>query len=79
MGRHINHHKSSRNFTIAHAGLLAGVALADTPKVQSLDNALRRLDGRDKAGSVKSTSAWKMGSVFEHLAQRINMSLDGFP
>jgi Protein of unknown function (DUF1569) len=72
-----------RNFIIAHAGLLTGlatqIALADMPKVQSLDEALRWLDRLDKAVSVKSTSAWTMGAVFEHLAQSIDMSLDGFP
>lgn len=68
-----------RNFIIAHSALLAGVAQADTPKVQSLDEALRWLDRLDKAASVKSATAWKMGAVFEHLAQSIDMSLDGFP
>lgn len=68
-----------RNFIISHSGLLTGFALADAPKVQSLDEALRWLDRLDKAASVKSTSGWKMGAVFEHLAQSIDMSLDGFP
>ena len=68
-----------RNFIIAHSGLVAGIALADIPKVQLLDDALRWLDGLDKAASVKSATAWKMGAVFEHLAQSIDMSLDGFP
>lgn len=64
---------------IAHSSLLTGFAFADTPKVQSLDGALLWLDPLDKAASVKSTTAWKMGAVFEHLAQSIDMSLDGFP
>ena len=53
--------------------------MADTPKVQSLGDVLRWLDGLDKAAGVKSTTSWKMGAVFEHLAQSIGMSLDGFP
>ena len=53
--------------------------MADTPKVQSLDDALRWLDRLDKAASVTSSTAWKMQAVFEHLAQSIEMSLDGFP
>lgn len=68
-----------RNFIIAHSSLLTGFALAGTTRVQSLDDALRWLDGLEKAGSVKSATAWKMGAVFEHLAQSIDMSLDGFP
>lgn len=53
--------------------------MADTPKVQSLDDALRWLDRLEKAARVASTSTWKMEAVFEHLAQSIEMSLDGFP
>lgn len=56
--------------------------MASTPnntKVQSLDAALRWLDQLDGATSVRSTTGWKMQAVFEHLAQSIEMSLDGFP
>jgi hypothetical protein len=64
---------------ISQAGTLSSFAMADTPKVQSLDDALRWLDKLEKAASVKSTTVWKMGAVFEHLAQSIDMSMDGFP
>ena len=53
--------------------------MADTPKVQSLDDVLRWLDRLDRASAVRSTNAWKMRAVLEHLAQSIEMSLDGFP
>lgn len=53
--------------------------MADLPKVQSLDDALRWLDKLDRAGSVHATGAWPMGAVLEHLAQSIEMSMDGFP
>lgn len=53
--------------------------MADTPKVQSLDDVLHWLDRLDKASSVRSTNAWTMEAVLEHLAQSIEMSLDGFP
>ncbi len=53
--------------------------MADAPKVQSMDDALRWLDRLDKAARVESSTAWKMGAVLEHLAQSIEMSLDGFP
>jgi len=33
----------------------------------------------DKAASVKTTGQWPMVSVLEHLAQCIEVSLDGFP
>lgn len=68
-----------RNFISIPVGLLTGAAMADLPKVQSLDDAMRWLDRLDKAASVQSTTAWKMGAVLEHLAQSIEMSLDGFP
>jgi hypothetical protein len=59
--------------------LATGFTMADTPKVQSLDEALRWLDRLDKSASVKSSTAWKMSGVLEHLAQSIEMSVDGFP
>ncbi|MEY2952703.1 MAG: hypothetical protein RLZZ401_790 [Pseudomonadota bacterium] len=71
--------------TLSNAGLLAStlsvapLALADSPKVQSLDDALRWLDRLGKAGKVSSNTGWKMGAVLEHLSQSIEMSMDGFP
>lgn len=53
--------------------------MADTPKVQSLDDVLRWLDRVDRATQVRSTNAWTMRAVLEHLAQSIEMSMDGFP
>jgi hypothetical protein len=53
--------------------------MADLPKVQSLDESLRWLDRIEKAPSVKAIGAWPMGAVLEHLAQSIEMSMDGFP
>lgn len=53
--------------------------MADTPKVQSLEEVLRWLDRLDRATQVRSTTDWKMRAVLEHLAQSIEMSLDGFP
>ena len=53
--------------------------MADTPKVESLTDALQWLDRLDKAKAVRSTTEWKIGAVFEHLAQSIEMSMDGFP
>lgn len=53
--------------------------MADTPKVQSLDDVMRWLDTLDRATQVKSSTAWKMGAVLEHMAQSVDMSMDGFP
>jgi len=53
--------------------------MADTPKVQSLDDVLRWLDRLEHAAQVQSTNAWKMSAVLEHMAQSVDMSMDGFP
>ena len=53
--------------------------MADTPKVQSLDDVMRWLDRLERATQVQSTNAWAMSAVLEHMAQSVDMSLDGFP
>jgi hypothetical protein len=53
--------------------------MADTPKVQSLNEVLQWLDRLDNAKDVKSTTDWKMSAVLEHMAQSVDMSMDGFP
>lgn len=53
--------------------------MADMPKVQTLDDALHWLDKLGTASEVRSTNAWKMRAVLEHLAQSIEMSIDGYP
>ncbi len=52
--------------------------MADTPKVQSLSDALRWLDKLDKASKLTMTGKWPVVAVLEHLSQSIEMSLDGF-
>lgn len=68
-----------RKFLLTTSMLLPVSALADSPKVQTLDDALHWLDRLDQAATVRSTTDWKMQAVLEHLAQSIEMSLDGFP
>ena len=53
--------------------------MADVPKVQSLDDSLRWLDRLEGASGVKAMGAWPMAAVLEHLAQSIEMSMDGYP
>ncbi len=53
--------------------------MADLPKVQTLDDSLRWLDRLEKAKSVKAVGAWPLSSVLDHLAQSIEMSIDGYP
>lgn len=53
--------------------------MADSPKVQSLDDVLRWLDRLEHATQVQSSNAWAMSAVLEHMAQSVDMSMDGFP
>lgn len=53
--------------------------MADMPKVQSLNDALRWLDKLDQANKLAMTGKWPVVAVLEHLSQSIEMSLDGFP
>ena len=71
-----------RHFFFTSASLLTTLstqAIADSPKVQSLDDVLRWLDKADTASALRSTNDWKMRAVLEHLAQSVEMSMDGFP
>lgn len=53
--------------------------MAEPIKVQSLTQALAWLDRLEGAASPRATGAWPLSSVLDHLAQSIEMSLDGFP
>lgn len=53
--------------------------MADLPKVKTLEQSLHWLDHLEKAARVKAIGAWPVGAVLEHLAQSIEMSMDGFP
>jgi hypothetical protein len=68
-----------RALLIVPLAFAGGVVMADLPKVRSLDDSLRWLDRLEKAPGVKAIGAWPMGAVLEHLAQSIEMSMDGFP
>ena len=68
-----------RHFLALQVATMAGAAFADTPKVQSLDDVLRWLDAMERAPTPKTTGAWPLPAVLEHLAQSIEMSMDGFP
>jgi hypothetical protein len=58
---------------------ITGHAMASSSKVASLDDALHWLDQLEKAVAPRSAGAWPLVSVLDHLAQSIEMSLDGFP
>jgi hypothetical protein len=68
-----------RSFLIVPLATAGGIAMADLPKVQTLDDSLRWLDRLERAGDVKAIGAWPLGAVLEHLAQSIEMSMDGYP
>jgi hypothetical protein len=68
-----------RAFLVVPFAFAGDIAMADLPKVQSLDASLRWIDRLERASSVSAGGAWPMGAVLEHLAQSIEMSMDGYP
>lgn len=56
-----------------------GLARADEPRIDSLPAAQRWLDQLLAAREARATGAWPLPAVLEHLAQSIEMSMDGFP
>jgi hypothetical protein len=64
-------------FLAAPAVLAAPWALA--APVPSLDGALRWLDALERNPQARATGAWPLGTVLQHLAQSIEMSIDGYP
>jgi hypothetical protein len=68
-----------REFLMVPFAFAGGIAMADLPQVQTLDDSLRWLDRVERAAGVKAIGAWPLGAVLEHLAQSIEMSMDGYP
>jgi hypothetical protein len=68
-----------RHFLAAPVVLIGEQAMAQPAKVQSLAEALGWLDRLQAAPAARATGAWPLSSVLDHLAQSIEMSLDGFP
>ncbi len=50
-----------------------------SPALQSIPQVLQWLDTLAQAQEVRSTGTWPMVAVMEHMAQSVEMSLDGFP
>ena len=68
-----------RDFLLTGTALAGGHALADLPKVRTLDEALGWLATLEKAPGARSTGAWPLVSMLDHMAQSVEMSMDGFP
>lgn len=69
---------------IAAPALLPAHSLAQSnnsgdAKVQSLPAALLWLDQLQAAPGIKTSGAWPLSAILEHLSQSIEMSMDGFP
>lgn len=45
----------------------------------TLDGTLRWLDTLERQPAVRTTGRWPIGTVLQHLAQSIELSLDGYP
>lgn len=70
-----------RRRTFLASTTLAGApsAWGGGPRVQSLADALRWLEALERATRPATTGAWPLGTVLAHLAQSIEMSMDGYP
>jgi hypothetical protein len=53
--------------------------MALSPPVRSLPAAAAWLDEVERAAQARSTGAWPLSAVLDHLAQSVEMSMDGFP
>jgi hypothetical protein len=53
--------------------------MADAGTAATLDDVLRWLDRLEAAPAARATGAWPLASVLDHLAQSVEMSMDGFP
>ena len=58
---------------------LSGLATPAAQKVQSLDQILHWLDRLPMAHTVQSSNGWTMNGLLEHLAQSVEMSMQGYP
>lgn len=68
-----------RQFVACALVPLCSSVLANTPAVQSLSDVLRWLDALQGSKSAQSVNGWTLNAVLEHLAQSIDMSIDGYP
>ena len=68
-----------RDFVVSAAVLGPGLAWAAPAPVHTLAQARLWLDQLERTPGAKTTGAWPLVAVLEHLAQSIEMSMDGFP
>ena len=68
-----------RDFVVSAAVMGPGLAWAALAPVQTLAQARLWLDQLERTPGAKTTGAWPLVAVLEHLAQSIEMSMDGFP
>lgn len=75
-----------RRHFISHTSALAASAVLPSRlkaqvmrKVQNLSQAWLWLDQLEAAPDVKTSGMWPLSTVLQHLAQSIEMSMDGFP
>lgn len=85
LSQHYNAAMQRRSFLIQTSAIAASLAMPaylgaqEISKVQSLSQALLWLDQLEAAPGVKTSGAWPLSAVLEHLSQSIEMSMEGFP
>jgi hypothetical protein len=63
--------------TIAASTTMVHASPSDT--VRSIPQAMQWLDQLAQASTVNTTGTWPMVTILEHMAQSVEMSLEGFP
>jgi hypothetical protein len=71
-----------RHFMVLPVSLFTGVAMPQSSsgqRVRSLDDVLHWLDALEQGPAPRTTGAWPLATVLDHLAQSVEMSMRGFP
>lgn len=68
-----------RDFLLAALYAPLAALAAQPGKVRSLSEAVHWLNAMGAGALPKSSGAWPLAGVLDHLAQSIEMSMDGFP
>jgi len=73
------HAMKRRALLILPLAAAGDLVVAEMSSLQGLDESLRWLDRLQHSAGGTTLGAWPIGAVLEHLAQSVEMSMDGFP
>lgn len=68
-----------RRIILAAPLVAAGAGTARAGEPPTLDQARHWLDQLERAKTVRTSGVWPIGTVLHHLAQSVEMSIEGYP